>query len=251
MKGDNAAGRYADLFAETRNVNMTVEDFEKDLIATFQPASLKRDAEKELLGLRQKKGQSVEDYFTTLRQLLVTVEYDEYTHTSTLIHIVRDGVSNEVVEFVERGQPRLLEMDNLGQWEKALIRADNTLKDIASRKSGSSNKFFTPRSGYTPAPKAQTPAAPTLTGNSSASVHPNAPGTFGGAGVPMDLAKARAEGKCRKCGKPWPCKEHFKPRVNPVHTLKFRGVTFTYKDEKELEEKLEKIESDFVEGSQL
>ena len=41
MKGDNAAGRYADLFAETRDINMTVEDFEKDLIATFQPASLK------------------------------------------------------------------------------------------------------------------------------------------------------------------------------------------------------------------
>ena len=251
MKGDNAAGRYADLFAETRDVNMTVEEFEKDLIATFQPASLKRDAEKELLELRQKKGQSVEDYFTRLRQLLITAEYDEHTHASTLIHIVREGVFNEVVEFVERGQPRLLEIDNLGQWEKALIRADNMLKDIASRKSGSSNKFFTPRSGYTPAPKAQATAATTSTGSSLTSVHPNAPGTFGGAGVPMDLAKARAEGKCRKCGKPWLCKEHFKPCVNTVRTLKFRGVTFTYKDEKELEEKLEKIESDFVEGSQL
>ena len=155
------------------------------------------------------------------------------------------------MEFVKRGQPQLLEIENLGQWEKALIHADNTLKDIASRKSGNSNKFFTPRSSYTPVPKAQTPAAPTSTGNSLASMHPNAPGTFGGAGVPMDLAKARAEGKCQKCGKPWPCKEHFKPRVNPVRTLKFRGVTFTYKDDKELEDKLEKIESDFVEGSQL
>ena len=67
----------------------------------------------------------------------------------------------------------------------------------------------------------------------------------------MDLAKAQAKGKCRKCGKPWPCKEHFKLRVNPVRTLKFRGVTFTYQDDKELEEKLEKIESDFVNGSQL
>ena len=193
----------------------------------------------------------MEDYFTRLCQLLITTEYDENTHASTLIHIVRDGVFNEVVEFVERGQPRLLEIENLGQWEKALIRADNTLKDIASRKSGSSSRFFTPRTGYTPAPKAQATAAPTSTGNSSPSVHPNAPGTFGGTGVPMDLAKARAEGKCRKCGKPWPCKEHFKPRVNPIRTLKFRGVTFTYKDDKELEEKLEKIESDFVNGSQL
>ena len=41
MKGENAAGQYADLFAETRDINMTVEEFEKDLIATFQPASLK------------------------------------------------------------------------------------------------------------------------------------------------------------------------------------------------------------------
>ena len=51
MKGDNTAGRYVDLFAETRDINMTVKEFEEDLIATFQPASLKRDAEKELLGL--------------------------------------------------------------------------------------------------------------------------------------------------------------------------------------------------------
>ena len=184
---------------------------------------------------------------------MLWAEYDENTHASLLVHTARHGIHNEIVEFVERGQPQLLELEHLGRWEKALIHADNTLKDIASRKRGSSSGntcFFTPCSGYTATQGTPAPTASTSTGTSTASIHPNAPGTFGGMGVPMDLAKARAEGKCRRCGKPWPCKEHFKLRVNPVRTLKFRGVTFSYSTDKELEEKLEKIKSDFVEGSQ-
>ena len=61
------AGQYANLFAETRSINMLFDDFEKDLVATFQPTSLKHDTEKELLGLKQKKDQLVEDYFTYMR----------------------------------------------------------------------------------------------------------------------------------------------------------------------------------------
>ena len=64
MKGNNAAGQYANLFAETKSIDMTFDNFEKDLIETFQLVSLKCDTEKELLGLKQKKEQSVEDYFT-------------------------------------------------------------------------------------------------------------------------------------------------------------------------------------------
>ena len=106
------------------------------------------------------------------------------------------------------------------------------------------------RSLYTFMQKVQTPVASTLTGSSVTTVHPNMPRTFGGMGVPMDLTKAHAEGKCWRCGKPWPCKEHFKLCVNPVCTLKFQGVTFSYKDETKLQEKLEKIELDFVNRSQ-
>ena len=119
----------------------------------------------------------MEDYFTYMRQLILKVEYDEDTHTSLLVHMAKHGIHNEIVEFVERGQPRLLEFDHLGKWEKALICADNTLKDIASQKSGSSssNCYFTPRSNYTSIQKVQTPVASTLTGSSMAAVHPNAP----------------------------------------------------------------------------
>ena len=254
MKGNNPARRYANLFAETKSIDMMFDDFEKDLVATFQLASLKRDAEKELLGLKQKKDQLVEDYFTYMHQLMLRAEYDENTHASLLVYTAHHRIHNEIVEFVERGQPLLLELEHLGRWEKALIHADNTLKDIASRKRGSSSRntrFFTPRSSYPTTQGTMAPTASTSTGASTASVHPNAPGSFGGMGVPMDLAKARAKGKCQRCGKPWPCKEHFKPRINLVRTLKFRGVMFSYSTDKELEEKLEKIESDFVEGSQL
>ena len=111
---------------------MMFEDFEQDLIAMFQPGLMKHDAEKELLGLRQKKDQLVEDYFTYMCQLIAKVEYNESTHASTLVHITCNGIDNKIVEFVERGQPRLLEIEHLGQWEKALIHANNTLKDIAS-----------------------------------------------------------------------------------------------------------------------
>ena len=90
------------------------------------------------------------------------------------------------------------------------------------------------------------PAASTSTGSNVAAVHPNMPRTFGGMGVLRDLAKAHAKGKCQRCSKPWPYKEHFKLYVNPVHTLKFCGVTFLYNDETKLQEKLEKIESDFA-----
>ena len=150
MKGNNAAGRYANLFAETKSINMTFDNFEKDLVMTFQPTSLKCDAEKELLGLKQKTDQLVEDYFTYMRQLMLRAEYNENTHTSLLVHTAHHRIHNEIVEFVERGQPLLLKLDHLGRWEKALIHADNTLKDIASRKSSSSgsNHFFTPCSNY-------------------------------------------------------------------------------------------------------
>ena len=199
MKGNNAAGQYTNLFAETRNINMSFDDFEKDLVANFQSTSLKCDTEKELLGLKQKKDQSVEDYFTYMHQLIQKAEYDEHTHASLLVHTVHHGIHNKIIEFVKRGQPHLLELEHLVKWEKALIHTNNTLKDIVSQKSGSSSSacFFTPRSNYTPVQKVQMPTVSTLTGNSAAAVHPNVPGTFGGMSVPMDLAKVHAEGKCQ------------------------------------------------------
>ena len=34
-KGNSVAGQYANLFVETRSINMMFDGFEKDLVATF------------------------------------------------------------------------------------------------------------------------------------------------------------------------------------------------------------------------
>ena len=157
MRGNNVAGWYTDLFTETKNINMMFEEFEMDLTQTFQPASMKWDTENELLGLKQKKDQSMEGYFTYMCQLILKAKYNKDTHASLLVHTAWHGIYNEIMEFVERGQPHLLELEHLGKWEKALVHTDNTLKGIASWKSGSSSssQYFTPWSNYTPVQKAQ------------------------------------------------------------------------------------------------
>ena len=90
MKGDNAAGRYADLFVlenSHRIRSMTIDEFIKDLATTFIPAALGRQAEKELYALKQGKG-TVEDYLIHLKQLAMQAGYDTKTHTKTLIRLM-------------------------------------------------------------------------------------------------------------------------------------------------------------------
>ena len=100
MKGNNAAGQYANLFVETRSIDMTFDNFEKDLIETFQLASLKYDTEKELLGLKQKKEQSVEDYFTYMCQL---VRDARLTQTYSFLPASWTGNTHEETDFLPIG----------------------------------------------------------------------------------------------------------------------------------------------------
>ena len=65
----------------------------------------------------------------------------------------------------------------------------------------------------------------------------------------MDINKARAEGKCFKCSKPWPCSEHFKPRARQIQKMTFRGQELEYTTAKELVEKIGKYEKDFPIGT--
>ena len=90
-------------------------------------------------------------------------------------------------------------------WVDALVQADQVLREIEDRKRGS----WEPKQRYGTAtnwPMAKPTPQPT-----PPAVHPNQVGTFAGQGVLMDIGKAHAEGKCFKCGQPWPYKEHFKP----------------------------------------
>jgi len=59
----------------------------------------------------------------------------------------------------------------------------------------------------------------------------------------MDINKAHAKGKCFKCGQPWPCKEHFRPRQRQARTMVFRGVTIEYTSADELAAAIQKVEA--------
>ena len=83
-------------------------------------------------------------------------------------------------------------------------------------------------------------AKPTPQPTPTLAVHLNQVSTFAGQGVPMDIGKAHAEGKCFKCGQPWPCKEHFKPHAHQVHSFTFRGHTIKYTNHDELVEEMRK-----------
>ena len=61
----------------------------------------------------------------------------------------------------------------------------------------------------------------------------------------MDIGKAHAEGKCFKCGQPWPCKEHFKLRARQVCSFTFRGQTINYTNHDELVAAMKEVEKDF------
>ena len=67
-------------------------------------------------------------------------------------------------------------------------------------------------------------------------------------GVPMDISKARAEGKCFRCGDPWPCAKHFKPRARQIRSFQYRGVNIEYTTAEELEAAITKAEKDFPNG---
>ena len=175
------------------------------------------------------------------------VEYDEDTHASLLVHMAWNGVHNKIMEFVEREQPHLLKLDYLGKWKKPSSTLTTLWRTLCPERVELPPQTNTshPVLAIPPHKRCKHPLA-TLTGSSAATVHPNALRTFGGQGILMDLAKAQAEGKCQWCSKPWPCKEHFKPHINPICMLKFHGVTFSYKNETELQEILGKIELDFA-----
>ena len=241
MKGNNVAGCFADLYVQQQGDRIHLvlySEFKRRLNLLFMPAMLKRQAENELLKLKQEH-ETVEDYFVCMNQLMLQVEYSTLHHSRILISIARRGLKNNIVEFVERGQPTLLMNDDFDAWVDALVQADQVLREIKDRKRGS----WKPKQQYrttTNWPTAKPTPQPT-----PPAVHPNQVGTFAGQGVPMDIGKAHAEGKCFKCGQPWPCKEHFKPRACQVCSFTFRGQTINYTNHNELVAAMKEVEKDF------
>ena len=219
MRGDNAARRFTDLYAQEHHLGQhTFEEFSDLLAETFLPKELKWEAEQKLMVLKQGQKDTVSDFFIKLKHLTIEAGYDMRTQARLLICIPHDGVRNKIIEYVERSNPDLFEAESLLKWEKALTQAEAILTEIADWKRRGGNQTFTWNwFGNQQSDKTTTVTTTTSSAQPApkvAEVHPNQVRTFGAqGGVPMDISKARAEGKCFCCGEPWPCPKHFKPRT--------------------------------------
>ena len=81
MRGDNAAGRFADLYAQEVDFDMdaqTFEEFIKKVGETFLPKEIRREAERKLMALKQGPKDSVSDFFIQLKQLTLEAGYDTH-----------------------------------------------------------------------------------------------------------------------------------------------------------------------------
>ena len=134
MKGDNMAGRFADLMVTTRGIDtMSFVSFEEKLKKTFQSATLVRNTETAFFALKQGK-ESIEDYFIQLYQLAKKAKFCVTYHGCTIVNLIRWAVKLEIVEFVKQNQPDLIDSTNPQVWEMALVRAEEILNQIAKRK---------------------------------------------------------------------------------------------------------------------
>ena len=89
MKGDNMAGRFADLMVTTRGIDtMSFVSFEEKLKKTFQSATLVRNTETAFFALKQGK-ESIEDYFIQLYQLAKKAKFCVTYHGCTIVNLIR------------------------------------------------------------------------------------------------------------------------------------------------------------------
>ena len=187
-----------------------------------------------------------------MKQLIIEADYHVNSHSCLLVNILCNGIRNEVVEYVEHSQPELLHFHSFACWEAALIHADQVLSEIAECKC-SHNMLLVPASTLfvscaapTKVPMSSTSAMMPSVSQSSAKadVHLNQPGTFGGAGIPMDINKAHAEGKCAKCSGAWLCATHSRPHCDACF-VKFKGAHIFYQNAEGLQEAIQLIEKGF------
>ena len=174
------------------------------------------------------------------------------------------------MEFIKISQVQLIDSDNLNDWVHALIQVEwiktkqKAQKATLTGHSDAPTKSWNmnPQNGsnyISPNYKGKNPitnfsvnkamASSATKPTMPAAIHPNQTGTFRGQGTLMDLFKAHAEGKCVKCSKPWPCKDHIRKQV--ICQMTFRNQQISYTTADELAAEISHIEKDFPVGDQI
>ena len=245
------------------------EEFTRMLVMHFAPADIKRKAQTALAVIKQHAHESVEAFMIRFNQCVVEAQIDKEHAGAWLVQLIRWAVKPEVVNYVEISQTHMVQNENIDKWLIILIRADRILSEKAERwrtstvptEGLSKNKPWNPAQGYIlPNYKgkkpianfsanrsgASAPSSSTTPAASTATTQPglNQAGTFGTqGGIPMDISKACAEGKCARCSKLWPCAEHMQPQR--IREMTFRSHQIRYTNSDELAAEIQRIEKDF------
>ena len=96
----------------TRDIDtMSFTSFEEKLKKIFQPATLVQNTETALFALKQGK-ESIKDYFTWLYQLAKEAKFSVTYHGCTIVNLIWQAVKLEIVEFIKRNQPDLIDFTN-------------------------------------------------------------------------------------------------------------------------------------------
>ena len=108
------AEQFANMFVDSHNLKTyNFEEFKWNLSVMFQLANICRKAKQELTGLRQKLGESIEEFILWFHQCIIEVQYNTGAHSRFLIQILRNAIKQELVEFVEIFQVQLIDSDEL------------------------------------------------------------------------------------------------------------------------------------------
>ena len=233
---EESAAAFANNFIRSHGLRLayySFEEFTRMLAMHFTSANIKQKAQMALAIIKQNAHESVEAFIIRFNQYVTEAQINKEHAGTWLMQLIRWAVKPEVVDYVEISQTHMVENENIDKWLITLIRADRILSEKAERQCTSTapteglnkNRPWNPAQGYiSPNYKgkkpianflanklgasAQTPSTPAAT-TATTQPSPNQPGTFSAqGGVPMDISKAHAEGKCARCGKPWLCAEH-------------------------------------------
>ena len=220
----------------SRLVYYGFEEFTRMLVMHFAPTDIKRKAQTALAIIKQNAHESVETFVIRFNQCVAKAQINKEHVGAWLMQLIQRAMKPKVVDYVEISQTHIVENENIDEWLVTLIWADRILSKKAERwrastaptEGPSKNRSWNPAQGYiSPNYKGKKPIAnfsanksgalaqisstPTAT-TATMQPGPNQPSMFGAqGGVPMDISKAHAEGKCAQCGKLWPCAKHMRP----------------------------------------
>ena len=224
MMTEGSVAAFANNFMRAHSSRLAYygfEEFTRMLAMHFAPTDIKQKAQMALAIIKQNAHESVEAFIIRFNQCVAEAQINKEHAGTWLVQLIRWAVKPEVVDYVEISQTHMVENENIDEWLVTLIWADRILSKKVKRwcasttptKGLSKNKPWNPAQGYiSPNYKgkkpianfsANKPGAPTQTSSTPATTMAttqpglNQPGTFGAqGGVPMDISKARAEGKC-------------------------------------------------------